>query len=119
MEDMVVTRSVLVLMAMASPAQAFVGMPLVAKQVRDPHLRRSSFAVHMVSAPEKVTTGVKRNQHFSKLKVRDMALPHPALEILADGDGMRACSRSTFSSRTTGSACFPGFHSTAPVGEPP
>lgn len=65
--------SAVCLSLLAAPAVAFVPTPFVAEQVRHAPAARSATSAHtttrMVATPEKVTTGVKRNENFAKLKV--------------------------------------------------
>jgi len=60
---------------LAAPGLAFVRTPFVAEQVRHAPVQTarstasSRTSPHMVATPDKVSTGVKRNENFAKLKV--------------------------------------------------
>lgn len=67
--------SAMCLSLLAAPGLAFVRTPFVAEQVR--HAPASTArsttsartSTRMVATPDKVNTGVKRNENFAKLKV--------------------------------------------------
>lgn len=67
---------------LAAPGLAFVRTPFVAEQVRHapaPTARSTTSprtATRMVATPDKVSTGVKRNENFAKLKVRKLMWLH-------------------------------------------
>ena len=67
--------SAVCLSLLAAPGLAFVRTPFVAEQVRHAPVQtaRSTAGArtspHMVATPDKVGTGVKRNENFAKLKV--------------------------------------------------
>ncbi|CAM9161093.1 unnamed protein product [Scytosiphon promiscuus] len=67
-------NSALCLSLLAAPGLAFVRTPFVAEQVRHapaPTARSTTSprtATRMVATPDKVSTGVKRNENFAKLK---------------------------------------------------
>ena len=58
------------------PGLAFVRTPFLSEQVRihaslaPRSTTCTSISTRMVAAPEEISTGVKRNEHFAKLKVR-------------------------------------------------
>lgn len=63
--------SALGLLALIVPAYGFFSCDFVASRVRHaPVTSPSITSTRMVAAPEKVTTGVKRNENFAKLKVK-------------------------------------------------
>lgn len=69
--------SAVCLSLLAAPGLAFVRTPFVAEQVRHAPAQtaRSTTSARtstrMVATPDKVSTGVKRNENFAKLKVSD------------------------------------------------
>lgn len=72
--------SAVCLSLLAVPGLAFVRTPFVAEQVRlaPAQTARSTTSARtstrMVATPNKVNTGVKRNENFAKLKVGDSAV---------------------------------------------
>lgn len=67
---------------LAVPGLAFVRTPFIAERVQHtptavrssvPHRSATRTSTRMVASPDKVTTGVKRNENFAKLKVRSTA----------------------------------------------
>lgn len=65
--------SALCLSLLAAPGLAFVRTPFVGNQVNHAPAQasRSRTSTRMVATPDKVSTGVKRNENFAKLKVGD------------------------------------------------
>lgn len=72
--------SALCLSLLVAPGLAFVRTPFVAEQVRHAPAQTARSATsartstRMVATPDKVNTGVKRNENFAKLKVGDLVL---------------------------------------------
>lgn len=67
--------SALGLLALIVPAYGFFPSDFVAGRVRHAPVPSSSItSTRMVAAPEKVTTGVKRNENFAKLKVKPILI---------------------------------------------
>lgn len=70
------TVSAVCLSLLAAPGYAFVGTPFVAEQVRHSPAAQTArsttgarTSTRMVATPDKVGSGVKRNENFAKLKV--------------------------------------------------
>lgn len=88
--------STLCLSLLAAPGLAFVQTPFLGNQVNHaPALtaRTARTSTRMVATPDKVNTGVKRNENFAKLKVSELVVVRgePVAEAFVAGRSTCTC----------------------------